>query len=148
MSLAKHLETQQRTLQQLIDLLEQERLALSVAKVDGERLAALAEAKQARLEELDRLESQRHSAQIRLGYGEGNQGAERAAADAGCLPAWQRLRELALRAKQLNQFNGDNIGNRMAHNQRILNFLHEAAGHSLYGPDGRSRRGTLSGLSG
>ena len=26
--------------------------------------------------------------------------------------------------------------------------LHEAAGHSLYGPDGRSRRGSLSGLTG
>ena len=148
MSLAKHLETQQRTLQQLIDLLEQERLALSVAKVDGERLAERAEAKQALLAELDRLESQRHSAELKLGYGDGNRGAERAAADAGCLPAWQNLRELALRAKQLNEFNGDNIRNRMSHNQRILNFLHEAAGHSLYGPDGRSRRGSLSGLTG
>lgn len=148
MSLAKHLEIQQRTLQQLIDLLEQERLALAVATVDGERLAELAAAKQEQLAELDRLERQRNSAQLKLGYGEGNQGAERAAADAGCLAAWRQLRDLALRARQLNQFNGDNIGTRMAHNQRILNFLHEAAGHSLYGPDGRSRRGSLSGLTG
>lgn len=147
MSLAKHIETQQRVLQQLIDLLEQERRVLIVATIDGQKLAELATAKQILLIELERLESQRHSDQIELGYGEGRQAAERAAMDAGCQIAWRRMRELSQRAKRLNQFNGDNIRSRLRLNQRLLNFLHEAAGHSLYGPDGRSRRQSLSGLT-
>ncbi|TKD38214.1 flagella synthesis protein FlgN [Azotobacter chroococcum] len=108
----------------------------------------LAAAKQALLGELEHLESQRSNAQIKLGYGAGRRGAEQAAREAGCLPAWQQLLELASHAQLLNRLNGDAIRTRLGHNQRILNFLHEAAGHSLYGPDGRSRRsGSLSGLS-
>ncbi|GAB3390867.1 flagella synthesis protein FlgN [Azotobacter armeniacus] len=148
MSLSKHLATQQQTLRRFIGLLEEEQQALIKADIDGRRLTGLATTKQTLLAELEHLENQRSNAQIKLGYGAGRRGAEQAALDAGCLPAWQRLLELATHAQLLNRLNGDTIRNRLGHNQRILNFLHEAAGHSLYGPDGRSRRhGSFSGLS-
>lgn len=146
MSLAKHLATQQRSLQCLIERLEEEQLLLSAPEVDGQRLADLAAAKQALLVEIEFQESQRRNAQLRLGYGTGRQGAERAAEDANCLPAWQQLRELTSHAQWLNRLNGNTIHIRLTHNQRILNFLHEATGCPLYGPDGRSRRnGSLPG---
>lgn len=148
MSLSKHLAIQQQTLQRFVELIEEERRALTEANVDGQHLSDLAAAKQALLGELEHLESKRSNAQIKLGYGAGRRGAEQAARDAGCLPAWQQLLELASHAQLQNRLNGDAIRTRLGHNQRILNFLHEAAGHSLYGPDGRSRRsGSLSGLS-
>ncbi|ACO78584.1 Flagella synthesis protein [Azotobacter vinelandii CA] len=149
MSLSKHLATQRQTLQRFVELLEEERQALTEAAVDGQRLADLAAAKRTLLGELEHLEKQRGNAQARLGYSAGRRGAEQAASDAGCLPAWQQLLELAGHAQLLNRLNGDTIRTRLGHNQRILNFLHEAAGHSLYGPDGRTRRGgNLGGLSG
>lgn len=148
MSLSKHLVTQQQTLQRFIALLEKEQQALTETTIDGQRLSDLAAAKQGLLAELEHLENQRSNAQIKLGYGTGRRGAEQAATDADCLAAWQQLLELASHAQLLNRLNGDTIRTRLGHNQRILNFLHEAAGHSLYGPDGRSRRnGSLSGLS-
>ena len=41
MSLGKHLQLQQQAIEQLVQLLEQERLALAQAKVEGERLQEL-----------------------------------------------------------------------------------------------------------
>lgn len=147
MSLAKHLERQQQTLQRFVTLLEEERLALGEGRVDGQRLEQLARAKQELLAGLEQLERQRDSAQRALGYGEGRQGALRAAADAGCQTQWQALLELASQTKLLNRLNGEMIRSRLEHNQRTLNFLHEAAGKSLYGPDGQARRRSLTGLS-
>jgi len=143
MSLAKHLARQSATVAQLIQLLETEVQVLAEGKVDGQRLNQLAVDKQALLSEIEQLETQRQYAQGRLGYGSGHQGAARAAADAGCLATWQQLLEQAGRAQQLNRLSGETIRKRLEHNQRMLNFLHEAAGKSLYGPDGQARRGSL-----
>lgn len=147
MSLAKHLEHQRNVLQQFAHMLNQERQLLTEAEVKGQDLADLAAAKQTTLAQLERMEQQRSAAQSKLGYSDGLSGAEQAAMDAGCLPIWQHILDLAEQVKVLNQFNGDTIMRRMSHNQRLLNFLHEAAGHSLYGPDGQAkRRSSLSGL--
>lgn len=147
MSLAKHLARQQQHLEAFIDLLEAERESLVDGQIDGRHLTQQAEEKQAQLELLEGLEKQRQVAQRKLGYGEGRRGAEKAALDAGCLDEWQAFLELATHAKQLNQLNGALIGSRMSQNQHILDFLNEAAGKSLYGPDGQSRRQGLGGVA-
>ncbi|MFD2837021.1 flagellar export chaperone FlgN [Azotobacter vinelandii] len=56
MSLSKHLATQRQTLQRFVELLEEERQALTEAAVDGQRLADLAAAKRTLLGELEHLE--------------------------------------------------------------------------------------------
>lgn len=147
MSLAKHLARQSATLAQFILLLEDEQHALAQGQVDGQRLSELAAGKQALLDTLEQLEAQRRHAQLRLGYGDDRQGAARAAADAGCLASWQHLLGQASRAQELNRRNGDGIRARLEQNQRMLNFLREASGSGLYGPDGQSRQGRHGALA-
>lgn len=147
MSLAAHLAHQHQRLETLVGLLEQEREALSVGQVDGQRLNDIAGSKQALFDELDRLETQRRNAQHKLGYVDGLPGAEAAARDADCFDAWLAMRASAERARQLNELNGGLINTRLSHNQRTLNMLHEAAGKALYGPDGQSRRQGLAGIA-
>lgn len=146
MSLARHLSQQCDLLERFLARLEDEQRALAQGSIDGPQLQALAADKQALLSEIERMETQRQHAQRRLGYADGLQGSVRAAADAGCPEQWQRLIELATRVRLLNRLNGETIRQRMAHNQRILNFLHEAADRGLYGPDGQARRGSVAGI--
>ncbi|GKW49226.1 flagella synthesis protein FlgN [Halomonas sp. NCCP-2165] len=140
MSLAAHLSRQQRRLDALLDALRQETAALARAQVDGDELAGLAETKQRLFGELDTLETQRRQAQARLGYPEGREGARQAALDAGCPDAWQALMALAERVRELNATNGELILERMRQNQQMLDFLRDAAGKPLYGPDGQARK--------
>ncbi|WP_192036486.1 flagellar protein FlgN [Halomonas sp. YLGW01] len=139
MSLGDHLSQQHRRLEALETLLEQERQTLCQGRVDGERLSHLATDKQALLAQIERFETQRSQAQQRLGYEPGLTGAARAAEDAGCLPIWQTLLDTAQRTARLNRLNGDMIRQRLEQNQRMLNALREAAGNSLYGPNGQTR---------
>lgn len=147
MSLAKHLEIQHRALQDFVDLLEREQRLLAEADVDGQQLLEVADGKRSVLGEIERLETLRTRAQGKLGYPEGRSGAEQAARDAGYLAAWQQLHDTAQRAQTLNQLNGEVVRMRLEQNQRILNFLNEAAGKPLYGPNGQSRRHGLGGVS-
>lgn len=147
MSLAQHLDRQRSHLETFIELLVAERDTLSAGQIDGPKLAKQAEDKEAHIVRLEALEAQRLSAQRKLGYGEGARGAETAAIDASCLEAWLEFRERALYAKQLNQLNGVLVGSRLAQNQRILDFLNDAAGKALYGPDGQSRRQGFGGVA-
>lgn len=147
MSLVQHLDRQRSHLEAFIALLEAERDTLSEGQIDGPRLAEQAKQKQAHIVRLEALETQRLSAQRKLGYGEGARGAETAAIDADCLENWLEFRERALHAKQLNQLNGVLVGSRLAQNQRILDFLNSVAGKALYGPDGQSRRQGFGGVA-
>ncbi|WP_355660213.1 flagella synthesis protein FlgN [Halomonas salifodinae] len=140
MGLATHLARQQRHLDALLDTLRQETRALARARVDGDELARLAETKQRLFQELDTLERQRRQAQAKLGYAEGGEGARQAAVDADCLEAWLSLMALAERVRELNATNGELILERMRQNQQMLDFLREAAGTPLYGPDGQARQ--------
>ena len=146
MSLARHLSQQCDLLERFLGRIEEEQRALAQGTVDGPLLQNLAADKQALLSEIERMETQRQHALRRLGYADGPQDSVRAAADAGCPEQWQRLIELATRVRLLNSLNGETIRQRMAHNQRILNFLHEAADRGLYGPDGQARRGSVAGI--
>ncbi|HDS1745511.1 flagellar export chaperone FlgN [Pseudomonas putida] len=136
MSLGRHLDVQQRVVEQLLQLLEQERLALAQGRVDAERLRELVAGKQAALLRLEQLEAMRATAQLKLGYGPGREGALRAARDADCLSAWRRLRQSALRARALNRVNGEALGLRLKGNQQILDFLDRITADRLYGPNG------------
>lgn len=147
MSLAQHLEREHRHLDAFIELLEAEHAALSQVDVDGASLSDQAAEKQAHLERLETLEKQRRNVLGKLGYGPGRQAAEQAAIDAGCHAQWTAFLERALHAKLLNQRNGILIGSRMTQNQRILHFLNEAAGKTLYGPKGQSRRRGFGGVA-
>lgn len=55
------------------------------------------------------------------------------------LPVWQGARELAARAHQLNQTNGELIKIKLRYNQQALGALHGAAQNAagLYGADGQ-----------
>ncbi|MBZ9557002.1 MULTISPECIES: flagellar protein FlgN [unclassified Modicisalibacter] len=147
MSLAQHLEREHRHLDAFIALLDAEHDALSQVDVDGAHLRQQAADKQAHLERLETLETQRRNVLEKLGYGPGRQAAEQAAIDAGCHEQWTAFLERALHAKLLNQRNGILIESRMAQNQRILYFLNEAAGKTLYGPNGQSRRRGFGGVA-
>ncbi|GHC26020.1 flagella synthesis protein FlgN [Aidingimonas halophila] len=140
MSLSNHLKRQRQCLSGLLDLLEEERRNLAVGRVDGERLNDLSERKRQWFEQLEQLESQRRHALQRLGYADTRQGSDQAARDAGCQDEWQSFRDMAERVRRLNHLNGEIIQNRLSHNQRLLNFLHEAADNGLYGADGQARR--------
>lgn len=140
MGLSDHLKKQHQCLSSLLELLDDERRALATGRVDGQRLNDLAESKQQRFDELERLESQRRQALQRLGYDNSRQGSDRAARDAGCRDSWQDFCDTAERVRRLNQLNGSVIQNRLSHNQRLLNFLHEAADNGVYGADGQARR--------
>jgi len=132
--LARHLHRQQVAAQRLLTLLDQERQALAGPKISGERLTELSIAKQAILENLEQLETTRRRAQRSLGHAPDHNGAMQLARDQGCLPAWTRLQDLAARAQRLNQLNGGSLRVRQQQNQRILNYLTEAAGRTLHTP--------------
>ncbi|MBN7795853.1 flagellar export chaperone FlgN [Parahaliea mediterranea] len=140
MSLAAHLQGQRARLEHLVSLLREEQQLLARDRVDGERLGHIAGEKQEQLAAIDSFEAQRRAAQQRLGYAQGRAGAEQAAREAGCLPVWQGIDRLAQDAAHLNTLNGELVHMRLDHNQRMLNFLREAAGSHLYGPDGQSRK--------
>lgn len=126
-------------LSQLLALLQEERNALLEGKVDGARLAQLAEEKRGQLNALEGFEQQRRHALRRLGYSDDRTGDERAAADADCLSLWRSICERAGEVADLNRGNGALINIRLEHNRRLLDFLRAAASKELYGPDGRTR---------
>ena len=64
------------------------------------------------------------------------------------LDVWLEIRELAERAQQLNNANGELIQMKMRHNQQSLNALNISVNKaSLYGPDGQTTFSPGSGRS-
>lgn len=147
MSLARHLEVQIRALTGFVELLEEEQAALSSSTIDGNVIQQIAVKKQDMLGRLESLESQRAKGQMMLGYPEGMTGAAKAAMDAKCNIIWDQIINMAFRAKQLNEINGSLVKIRLEQTQKLVNFLHNAAGGPLYGPDGKSRTKGLGGVS-
>lgn len=143
MNMADDLRDQQRHLDQLVQLLGRERTLLGEGRIDGEALARIAADKQRMLEALAQFGRQPGQA----GFAAGAQAREDAAREAGCLDAWQALRERAREAARMNQFNGDLIAVRMHSNRRLLNDLGVLAGNTFYGPDGGESRSGRSRLA-
>ena len=147
MSLAETLDRQLDAMQRFVTLLREERQSLTQGEIDGPELERLAEAKSQVAAELETLDAQRRDVMRELGHGESRQSAERAATEVQRLDSWHQLRTIGEEARQLNRINGLLAMNRMEQNQRMLNFLKEAAGSTLYDPDGRSRRQGLNRIS-
>lgn len=139
MGLSRLLTDQITRLDQLISLMENERLILTQGDIDGNRLVELADEKQALLEKLDETEALRRSVQQRLGYDDSANGARQAALDAGCRKDWQALLEKSERVAHLNELSGEMLSLRMNHNQKMLNYIRQAAEKTLYKPDGRNK---------
>lgn len=140
MSLTRLLATQQGRLDELTQLLEAELQELTRSQIDGEALARLAESKRTLLAALEEQETLRRQVQARLGYPEGLEGAEQAAEQAGCQREWQAYLEAARRTARLNDLAGELIRMRSTHNQQLLDYIHQVAEKTLYGPSGRSGR--------
>lgn len=132
MSLAGHLQSQKTRLEELVDLLREERQLLVAGRVEGDRLAALAGEKQHCLARIEQSEPQP------AGTGRADTGL--AAREAGCAALWRATQQIAGEAARLNTLNGDLIQLRLTHNQRMLNVLREATSKLPYGPDGQSGR--------
>jgi flagella synthesis protein FlgN len=127
----------------LTTLLEEERQALALGAIDGERLQRIAADKQSLIESLERTEAARRNAQAAGGYPEGDLGARRAAEDADCLDAWLAMRSASERAARLNELAGAMVATRMKQNQRILDLIHAVSEKTLY--DTRGRKGSQPG---
>nr|CDQ36257.1 flagella synthesis chaperone protein FlgN [Virgibacillus halodenitrificans] len=147
MSLAETLDRQLDAMQRFVTLLREERQSLSQGEVDGPELERLAEAKSQVAAELETLDTERRRLLHEQGHGESRQSAERAATEAERHDSWQQLRSTGEEARQLNRINGLLAMNRMEQNQRMLNFLKEAAGSTMYEADGRSRHKGLNRIS-
>lgn len=139
---------QQICLEQCLTTLEAEKECLSAGLIDGKRLAALAALKQEQLDRLDQLEMQRRGQQKAQGFGEGRQGADKFSQAHGTVSQWQRIFQLAQQVRQINRLNGFIISQRLAHNQRAIDFLDRAIGGNVYGPNGQSRHSRHSGFGG
>lgn len=138
MSLRDYLSIQQAQLQQLEDTLLQERQHLLAREIDGRVLERLAGAKRTLLEAIEHQEGLRRDLQRREGWEPGAEGARQAASRAGCEQLWSSVMQLGEQVDRNNRRNGELIALRMGQNQRLLNALHDARGHHLYGPDGQS----------
>jgi len=138
MKLAYLLGLQYDDLGALIALLDQERQALAVGRIDGDLLQRIAADKQALLEQLEQREQDRRQQQSDLGYADGDSGAQDAARDADCLDQWTLVRGMSERAARLNQLAGTMLTMRLEHNQRMLDLIHTVAEKTLYDTRGRT----------
>lgn len=139
MSLSRLLQTQASRLEALSRLLAHEQELLLAGQVEGHALEQVAGDKQALLESLEATETSRLSVQRRLGYAEDAEGSRQAAADAGCLEAWQAMLELAQQTARQNQRNGRLIGVRSQHNRQMLDYLQSIVEARPYTAKGRPR---------
>jgi flagella synthesis protein FlgN len=119
---------------EFVDLLEKEQQVLLGVSVD--ELPALATRKGEMAARIVRLsQKRRQSYKVSEANPDTEETLRRAAPDA--LPLWRKVRNMALRAQQLNQTNGVLIQVRMSHNQKALAVLCNASGAVMYGSDGR-----------
>lgn len=135
---AASLRNEHHALRAFVALLETEQNALVEGQTD--ELLDLADSKTRLIDQLNQLGAIRKRFQ--------SQHSDPATADnleawlrqyaAAELPLWNEMRQLAARAQQLNQTNGELIQVKLRHNQQALAVLHNAAhSASLYGRDGQ-----------
>jgi flagellar biosynthesis protein FlgN len=136
---AARMETECNTLRAFVTLLETEQQTLLSGQSDP--LLALADSKVQAVHELNNLAQARNNDLLAFGAETGSSGLETWLQEnaAGSLPVWYDIRQLAMRAQQLNHTNGELIRIKLRHNQQALAALHNAANNAngLYGPDGQ-----------
>lgn len=147
MSLHNFLSKEKELLLSFVSLLEQERDIMTSPSTQGENVIELANKKQDIVSELNLMENMRVSIQKKLGYPDGLTGARQAAEADNCTGLWDDIVNIAYRAKQLNESNGEFVRLKLEQNQRMVNFLRDANGESVYGPDGKTQRKKERGIS-
>jgi flagellar biosynthesis protein FlgN len=136
---AARMEAECNALRAFVALLETEQQTLLSGESDP--LLALADSKVEAVHELNNLAQARNNDLLAFGAETGSGGLETWLQEnaAGSLPVWYDIRQLAMRAQQLNNTNGELIRIKLRHNQQALAALHNAANNAdgLYGPDGQ-----------
>ncbi|MCX8086968.1 MAG: flagellar protein FlgN [Rhodocyclaceae bacterium] len=141
--LAQTLEDEIGRLEAFIALLQREQSLLE--KGETEALLPLIEQKNALAGALAGFDRSREHALARLGLPAGRAGMEAWLASQEGAPyqaQWERLLELAQRARDLNETNGRLIQLHLSHHQQALAALMNAANQiTTYGPDGQQQGG-------
>lgn len=140
--LAGLLARELQALESFVVLLQREQELLAGAAT--ELLTALSSEKSGAARELGRLSAARDVELGRLGLPEGRPGMDAWVADGGRgnRRDWDRLIELAGRARAFNEVNGGLITSQLRHNQHALNILMAAVDQTtIYGPDGQQKPG-------
>jgi flagella synthesis protein FlgN len=135
--LTTHLKNESSALRAFIVLLEKEQQALLLP--DSDLLLTLAEEKTQVTHKLAELSSlRRRNLNLNTVNLDTTAWIEKNAPD--CLAAWKEVRELATRAHQLNQTNGEVIQLKLRSNQKALTVLLGASESvaGLYGRDGQT----------
>lgn len=122
-----------------IELLDEEARLLESQPVDIEALLRTCEQKGTATVRLDQLEHARAAFLEQQGVGADRASGDRYALDNDVNDLWQRLLLQTEAASQRNRHNGFVIGRKLDFHNRALSFLQNAAGMTLYGPNGRQR---------
>lgn len=138
MSLSTLLNQQLQIMQNLNDLLEEEREIITKKGFDPEAVYKIALRKQSLIQIADDSDKIRKRALVHIGYQDTRDGSHQAAVDAGCVELWDSIMEIVSRVRHLNELNGSVINIHMNNNQKMLDFQAKAAGGVMYGPDGKS----------
>lgn len=134
------LQAETKVFQEFKATLQTEQVALVSGDVSS--LTMLAQSKQAQVELLNRLATERLNRIAALGFPADRSGMETWAKIAGsaALEAWHSMLAIAGEAHQANKINGNLIQTRLQHNQQALAVLLSAGnGLHLYGPDGQPK---------
>lgn len=137
--LALLIEAEAIQLGEFIELLQREEALLLSGETDA--LLGLSQEKNERYRQLQRLSDDRALLLGRLGRKPSNAAIQEVCAGLPrVLARWDEIRELAVRARDLNQGNGTLIMERMAHNQAALTVLMSAVDQpQLYDAEGHTR---------
>lgn len=133
MELNAALNSQVVQLKLLLSLLNEERRELSRSAPDGDVLLRIAEKKQQHLNAIAELNDNGRSSALN-----GDPGL---LTDKRNISALNAVKEIAAKVFRANQANGVLVSSRMTMNQRILNFIRETRGVTMYGADGKAAAG-------
>ena len=141
-ALQKTLVAEAQTVQQFVDLLKLEQIALASGKTD--ELLMFAEQKTHFATQLNALAAQRNGELAALGFAANHSGVEAWCAKhpskKDAAHAWSTVLALAVEARRLNNINGNLIGIRLRYNAKALEALRGGNDSlDLYGPDGQSK---------
>ncbi|MFC0267329.1 flagella synthesis protein FlgN [Kushneria aurantia] len=137
-------------LESFVALLGRESELLDDHPVDIETLLNVCERKGTATMRLDQLDRARRAVLEQQGFTPDRTGSDLYAREHDLDDSWQRLIELTETASQRNRLNGFTIERRLDFHNRALEFLQNAAGMTMYGPNGRQRnlRGSSTYLCG
>lgn len=145
-SLLAHLTAENRLMDDLLDLIQQEQILLVANNIKD--IASVIDQKSKLISELANLAYQRHQTLGTIGLQASESGMQAwLAQHTGCevTTTWQTLVGKVQAAKECNRTNGLLINTQLNRNQSSLNVLRgpDSTG-SFYGPNGQTTRTTLS----